>query len=283
MTDAIRPLRSVLYLPASNPRAVEKARTLDCDAVILDLEDAVAPDAKPDARHAAVEAAKAGGFGHRLLAIRVNALSTPWGRDDFAAASTAPVDAIVVPKVDSPAQAAEAVAAAGGKPVWAMIESPRAVIDVAQIAATPGLAALVAGTADLAKDLRARAGNDRLPFLFALSAMLNAARAYGVVALDGIHADIQDLEGVEQTSRQGAELGFDGRTIVHPSHIEPANRAYAPSLEAVENARGLIAAHEQAEAEGRGVTTYKGRLVEVLHVAEARRLLAFAEAISRRG
>lgn len=283
MSDAIRPLRSVLYLPASNARAVEKARTLDCDAVILDLEDAVAPDSKPEARAAAVEAASRGRFGHRLLAIRVNALSTPWGRDDFAAASAASVDAIVVPKVDTPAQATEAVAAAGGKPVWAMIESPRAVIDVARIAATPGLAALVAGTADLAKDLRAKAGNDRLPFLFALSAMLNAARAYGLVALDGVHGDIHDLDGVEQTSLQGAALGFDGRTIVHPSHIELANRAYAPSPEAVDNARGLIAAHEEAQAEGRGVTTYKGRMVEVLHVAEARRLLAFAEAIASRG
>lgn len=283
MSDALRPLRSVLYLPASNARAVEKARTLACDAVILDLEDAVAPDAKPDARRAAVEAAAAGGFGHRLLAIRVNALSTSWGRDDFAAAAAAPVDAIVVPKVDSPEQASEAVAAAGGKPIWAMIESPRAVIDVAQIAATPGVAALVAGTADLAKDLRARASNDRLPFLYALSAMLNAARAHGLVALDGVHGDIHDLEGVEQTSRQGAELGFDGRTIVHPSHIEPANRAYAPSPDAIENARGLIAAHEEAQAEGRGVTTYKGRMVEVLHVAEAQRLLAFAAAIDSRG
>lgn len=278
MTE-LRPLRSVLYLPASNARAVEKARGLPCDAVILDLEDAVAPDAKTGAREAAVAAVREGGFGRRHVAIRVNALATEWSAADFEAVSAAPVDAIVVPKVDTAEQAQAAVAAARGKPVWAMIESPRAVLSVERIAAVPGLGALLAGHADLAKDLRATPGPDRAELLYAMQAMLCAARAFGLVALDGVHTDIQDLDGVTRTSAQGAAMGYDGRTIVHPSHIDAANRAYAPTAEAIEQARGLIAAHEAAVAEGRGVTTYKGRLVEVLHVDEARRLLAFAAAI----
>ena len=274
-----RPMRSVLYLPASNARAIEKSRALACDAVILDLEDAVAPDAKESARAAAVAAVGEGGFGRRLVAIRANGLDTPWGQGDFAAIAASAADAIVVPKVDTPAQAAAAVCAAGGKPVMAMIESPRAVIDCPAIAATPGLAALIAGTSDLAKELRARNDETRGVFLYSLSAMLTAARAHGLVALDGVHLDIPDLASLEATSIQGATMGFDGRTIIHPSHIDAVNRAYSPTDAEIEEARAVIAAYEEARARGAGVATYKGKLVENLHVDIARRMLAFADAI----
>lgn len=282
MTAAIRPRRSVLYMPSSNPRALEKARSLDCDAVILDLEDAVAPDMKEAARAAVVETLKAGGFGHREVAVRVNGFGTPWMTDDFAAIAAARPDAIVVPKVDTADQAAEAVRLGGGLPIWAMIESPRAVLDADRIAAVDGVAALVAGMADFAKDLGATPGVDRLELLYALQRMLIAARAAGILALDGVHADIHDLDGLEVACRQGAAMGFDGKTIVHPNQIEPANRAFSPAPAAIENARGLIAAHESARAEGKGVTTYNGRMVEVLHVETARRLLAYADALARR-
>jgi citrate lyase beta subunit len=280
--SADRPRRSVLYMPASNPRAIEKARGLDCDAVILDLEDAVAPDAKGAARAAAVEALKAGGFGHREMALRVNGFGTEWMADDFAAAVAARPDAIVVPKVDTEAQARAAARLAAGIPVWAMIESPRAVLDCDRIAAVDGVTALVAGMADFAKDIGATPGVDRLELIYALQRMLIAARAAGILALDGVHADIQDLEGLEVACRQGAAMGFDGKTLVHPNQIAPANRAFSPNEAAIEDARGLIAAHEAATAEGRGVTTFKGKMVEVLHVAAARRLLAFADAIAAR-
>ncbi len=280
--SGVRPRRSVLYMPASNPRAVEKARTLACDAVILDLEDAVAPDMKEAARAAVLETLKTGGFGHREVAVRVNGFGTFWIADDFAAIAAAKPDAIVVPKVDSASQAAEAVQLAGGVPVWAMIESPRAVLDADRIAAVAGVTALVAGMADFAKDIGAKPGADRIELLYALQRILIAARAEGRVALDGVHADIGDAEGLEIACRQGAAMGFDGKTLIHPSQIEPANRAFSPDPAAIEEARGLIAAHEAARAEGKGVTTYKGRMVEALHVETARRLLAFAEAIAAR-
>jgi citrate lyase beta subunit len=279
---AARPRRSALYMPSSNPRAIEKARSLDCDTVILDLEDAVAPDMKDDARAAVVETLRAGGFGHREVTVRVNGFGTAWMAADFAAVAAARPDAIVVPKVDRAEQAAEAVQLGQGVPVWAMIESPRAVLDADKIAAVDGVTALLAGMADFAKDIGARPGIDRLELMYALQRMLIAARAAGIVALDGVHADIHDLEGLEVACRQGAAMGFDGKTIVHPNQIEPANRAFSPDPAAIEEARGLIAAHEAARAEGKGVTTYKGRMVEVLHVETARRLLAFADAIAAR-
>jgi citrate lyase beta subunit len=279
---AVRPRRSVLYMPASNARAIEKARTLDCDAVILDLEDAVAPDMKESARTAVLDALEASGFGHRELAVRVNGFGTRWMAEDFAAVAAAKPDAIVVPKVDTPEQAAEAVRLADGTPVWAMIESPRAVLDADKIAAVEGVVALVAGMADFAKEIGARPGVDRLELLYALQRLLIAARAAGIAALDGVHADVQDLDGLEVACRQGAAMGFDGKTLIHPNQIEPANRAFSPDREAIEEARGLIAAHEAARAKGKGVTTYKGRMVEVLHVDAARRLLAFADAIEAR-
>lgn len=269
-------------MPGSNPRAVAKARSLPCDTVILDLEDAVAPDMKDAARAAVLAELKAGGFGHREVTVRVNGFGTPWTAEDFAAVAAARPDAIVVPKVDSVEQAAEAVRLAAGVPVWAMIESPRAVLDADQIAAVAGVAALVAGMADLAKETGARPGTDRLELLYALQRILIAARAGGIVALDGIHADIADLAGLEVACRQGAAMGFDGKTLVHPNQIEPANRAFSPDPAAIDEARGLIAAHEAGRAEGKGVTTYQGRMVEALHVEAARRLLAFAEVIQGR-
>ena len=278
----LRPRRSALYMPASNPRAVAKARSLPCDTVIHDLEDAVAPDMKDSAREAVLAALAAGGFGHREVTVRVNGFGTPWMAADFAVVAAARPDAIVVPKIDSADQAAEAVRLAAGVPVWAMIESPRAVLDADMIAAVPGVTALLAGTADLAKELGATPGADRLELLYALQRLLIAARAAGIVALDGIHADIGDLDGLEVACRQGAAMGFDGKTLVHPNQIEPANRAFSPDPAAIDAAQGLIAAHEAARVEGKGVTTYQGRMVEALHVAAARRLLAFAEAIRRR-
>lgn len=279
MTDTDRPLRSILYLPAANARAIEKARGLGSDAVILDLEDAVAPEAKPGAREAAIAAAAAGGWGARLLLIRVNGLATPWGHADLAAVAGAAVGAVVVPKVDSAAEAAEAVARAGGKPVWPMIETPRGVLAAAAIAATPGVAALVAGMADLAKDLGARPGPDRLPLLHALSHIVLAARAAGVLAFDGVYTAIGDDAGLEAEARQGAALGFDGKTLIHPTQIDIANRIFGPDPAEVEAARRMVAAWDEARAAGKGITTHEGRMVEHLHVESARRLIARAEAI----
>ena len=270
----VRPRRSVLYLPAANARAIAKARTLTCDCVILDLEDAVAPEAKVIARAASVAAVQAGGWGAREVLIRVNGLATPWSADDFAAATEAGVAGIVVPKIDHAADVGVAIHRAGNIPVWAMIETPRGVLAADVIAATPGVAALIAGTADLANDLRARPGADRLPLLYSLSRIVLAARAAGILAFDGVFTDLHDASGCEAEALQGAALGFDGKTLIHPSQIDIANRVFAPSAAEVEAAHGLIAAYEAALAEGRGVTTYQGRLVEVLHVVAAKRVLS---------
>ena len=270
----VRPRRSVLYLPAANARAIAKARTLTCDCVILDLEDAVAPEAKVIARAASVAAVQAGGWGAREVLIRVNGLATPWSADDFAAATEAGVAGIVVPKIDHAADVGVAIHRAGNIPVWAMIETPRGVLAADAIAATPGVAALIAGTADLANDLRARPGADRLPLLYSLSRIVLAARAAGILAFDGVFTALHDASGCEAEALQGAALGFDGKTLIHPSQIDIANRVFAPSAAEVEAAHGLIAAYEAALAEGRGVTTYQGRLVEVLHVVAAKRVLS---------
>ena len=278
-----RPRRSVLYLPASRAGAIAKARTLACDAVILDLEDAVAPDAKDGARASAVAAAAAGGWGPRELLLRVNGLDTRWSEADFAAVRDAAgvprgagFDGVVVPKVDSAADAARAVAAAGGVAVWAMIETPRAVIEAAAIAATPGVTALVAGMADLAKDLRVRPDAARTPLLYSLSAIIVAARAAGILAFDGVHTAIHDAEGFAAEARQGRMLGFDGKTLVHPLQVDAANAIFSPSNDEIAAARGLLAAWDAAVAAGKGITTFEGKMVEVVHVAEAKRLLALA-------
>jgi len=279
----IRPRRSLLYLPASNGRALEKARSLPADCVIIDLEDAVAPDAKEDARNAAVSAIAAGGWGHREIALRVNGLNTRWAADDLAKAASSAADVVVVPKIDGPGDAAAAVAAAGGKPVWVLVETPRAVQAVDAIADVPGIFGLVAGFADLTKDLRARPGPDRMPLWYAMTRIVTAARASQILAFDGVYTDIRDRSGLEAETRQGFAFGFDGKTCVHPDQLGVVNHVYSPDAEAVAHARGLIAAHEAALAAGKGVATFKGKMVEVLHVAEAHRTLSIAEALAEMG
>ena len=285
---AYRPRRSVLYLPASNARAVEKARTLPCDAVILDLEDAVAPDAKPAARQAAVDAVRTGGFGRRELAIRVNSVGTEWHEADLAAACTAGPDAVVVPKVDS-AETVRALAAAFetyGAPartaLWAMVETPTAVLHAAEIAsASDRLAVLVMGTNDLVKELGVEHVPGRLPLQTSLGLTVLGAKAAGVVVLDGVYNDLSNSDGYLDECRQGRALGFDGKTLIHPKQVAAANATYAPSPEAVEDARGLLKAWRAGG--GAGVVTYRGRMVENLHVSTAERVLAFHDAIAALG
>jgi citrate lyase beta subunit len=279
VTDEIRPRRSVLYLPANRESAIAKARVAACDAVILDLEDAVQPDAKDAARAAAVAAARAGGWGGKELLLRVNGMTTAWAAADFAAAEGAGFAALVVPKVDSAEEARAAVAAARGLPVWAMIETPRGVLAAPEVAAVPGVVALLAGMADLAKDLRARPDAARTPLLYALSAIVLAARAAGKMAFDGVFTGVHDLAGLEAEARHGLMLGFDGKTLIHPAQIEVVNRVFSPTPEEVADAQALIAAYEAGLASGAGVTTFKGKLVEIIHVVEAKRVLALAAVV----
>ena len=281
MTDDLRPRRSALYLPANRESAIAKARTLPADCVILDLEDAVQPAAKEAARASAVAAAGSGDWGGKELLLRVNGLATAWSEDDFAAArlvaeTRGTLGGLVVPKVESADAAAWAVSLAGGLPVWAMIETPRGVLDAPAIAAVHGVTALLAGMADLAKDLRCRPDAARTPLLYSLSAIVLAARAAGKMAFDGVFTDIHDAAGFEAEARQGVMLGFDGKSLIHPSQVAPCNLVFSPSPKELADAEGLIAAYEAGLAGGAGVTTYKGKLIEVLHVAEARRLLAMA-------
>ncbi len=282
MTDH-RPRRSVLYLPGANARAIEKARGLAADTVIIDLEDAVAPDAKDAARAAAVAAVQAGGWGGREIAIRVNGPGTIWHEADLAAVRDAAVDVIVVPKVDSPVDAARAVALAGGRPVWVLIETPRAVLQADLIADVPGIEGLVAGFADLTKDLHAKPGPAREPLLYAMGRIVLAARAAGILAFDGVFTDLKDAHGLEAETLQAMAFGFDGKTCIHPDQLDTVNRLFSPSADDVEHARGLIAAHEAAVAAGKGVATFKGKLIEVLHVVEARRTLKIAEVVAELG
>jgi citrate lyase subunit beta/citryl-CoA lyase len=282
----VRPRRSVLYMPASNARALEKARGLDADALILDLEDAVAPGAKEEARALALAALRAGGYGRRELALRVNGAGTPWGAADLAAAARSGAHAVVLPKVESAeaVRAAEADLRGHGAPgelaLWVMVETPRGVLRVAEIAgATPRLACLVMGTSDLVKDLRARHTPGRLEVLTSLSLTVLAARAHGLAALDGVHLDLADEAGFEAACRQGLDLGFDGKTLIHPKTIAVANRVFTPGAEELARARRIIEAHEAAAAAGKGVAVLDGRLVESLHVEDARRVLALAAAI----
>ncbi len=285
----VRPRRSILYVPGSNARALEKARTLPVDGLILDLEDAVAPAAKEEARRTVEAALRAGGFGHREVTVRVNGPGTPWGAEDLALAARSGADAVVLPKVEGPEEvrAAERALAAAGAPeglaLWCMIETPRGVLAAPAIAdATPRLAALVMGTSDLVKDLRARHTPSRVEVLVALGTVLLAARAHGKIALDGVHLDLADDAGFEAACRQGRDLGFDGKTLIHPKTVEVANRIFAPTAEEVADARRIIAAHAEAESAGRGVVVVDGRLVENLHVEAARRIVALADAVAGR-
>ena len=284
---AYRPRRSVLYLPGNNDRALEKAKTLPADGLILDLEDSVAPDHKEVARENACSAARSGSYGQREVTIRVNASGTRWHEDDVSAACAAGPDGILVPKVGSADEVRDLVAALErhGAPehtsLWAMIETPIAVLDVRGIAAASGrLAVLVLGVNDLVKELGARHVPGRQPLLATLSLSLLAARAAGIAILDGVWNDVRDLEGLEAECRQGRDLGFDGKTLIHPAQVEPCNRVFAPSPEEVEEALGIVAAWEAGS--GAGVVTYGGRMVESLHVDTARRVIATDEAIRSR-
>ncbi|GHD40192.1 CoA ester lyase [Thalassobaculum fulvum] len=281
-----RPRRSALYMPGSNPRALEKARDLPCDVIIMDLEDAVAPDAKEAAREAVAAALLTGGYGGRELVLRVNGLDTAWGYADLAFAAGQPVHAVLLPKVESAdaVRRADAVLTAHGAPdelaLWCMMETPRGVLAATGIAgASPRVAGFVMGTSDLAKDLHCLHTPDRLPFVTALGLCLLAARAHGLAILDGVYLDLGDDEGFAASCRQGVEFGFDGKSLIHPKTIATANAAFAPSEAAIAWARRITAAHAAAEAEGKGVLLVDGKLVEALHVAEAKRLVALAERI----
>ncbi|MHB1218598.1 MAG: HpcH/HpaI aldolase/citrate lyase family protein [Alphaproteobacteria bacterium] len=289
MAMDVRPRRSALYMPGSNARALEKARGLPADMLILDLEDAVAPDAKAVARRQVTEALAAGGYGSRELVVRVNGLETSWGRDDIAAVARSRVDAVLLPKVESAATVRETAGllARNGAPdalrIWCMIETPRGVLRAAEIAAAHArLAGFVMGTSDLAKDLHARHVPGRLPLIVSLELCVLAARAHGLAILDGVHLDLDDTEGFAAACRQGAELGFDGKTLIHPKTIAAANEAFAPRGEEIAFAERIIAAHGEAERKGQGVVVVDGKLIESLHVAEAKRLVALAEAIRAR-
>ena len=284
----LRPRRSLLYMPGSNPRALEKAHTLPADGLIIDLEDAVAADAKEGARTIVAAALSAGGYGSRELVLRVNPFDTPWGHADLVAAATMPIDAVLLPKVESAdrVQLTVSLLDALGAPerlaVWCMIETPLGVLAAREIAAaSPRLAALVLGTSDLTKELQALTTRDRLPLITSLGLVMLAARAFRLAILDGVYLDLSDEEGFALSCRQGRELGFDGKTLIHPKQIAPANLAYAPSAEEIEWSRQVIAAHTEAGATGKGVALVDGKLIEGLHVESARRLLALAEGIAR--
>jgi citrate lyase subunit beta/citryl-CoA lyase len=288
----VRPRRSVLYMPGSNPRALEKARELPADVLILDLEDAVAPEAKLQAREAVVKAIQQG-FGDREVLVRINGLDTRWWVEDIDAAASARPDAILVPKVSSPRQLQDLAARLvdmGTDPhvrVWAMMETPLAMLNVRDIAAAAldsetRLAGFVMGTNDLAKDTRARLVPGRAPMLPWLMNCLAAARAYGLDILDGVYNDIGDAAGFAAECRQARDLGFDGKTLIHPRQIEPCNEAFSPAPEEVEVARKIIAAFDLPENENKGVLQVDGRMVERLHAEMARRTVAIADAIAKR-
>ena len=281
---SIRPRRSLLFMPGANSRALEKSRDLPADGLIFDLEDAVAPDAKDAARANVTAAVHRGGYGRRELVLRINPLGSVWGEADLATAASLPLDAVLLPKVESAAQVRDTAArlgAASGLALWCMIETPRGVLAAAEIAAAPRVAALVMGTSDLTKDLRAREMPDRLPLLTSLQLVLLAARAHGLAALDGVHLDLADDAGFAAACVQGRALGFDGKTLIHPKQIAPANAAFAPAAAEVAQARDIIAAHQAALAAGKGIVVVDGRLVENLHVEAAQRTVALAEAIAR--
>jgi citrate lyase subunit beta/citryl-CoA lyase len=276
-------------MPGANTRALEKGRTLPADCLILDLEDSVSADSKVQARQNILEAIARGGYGHRELIIRINALSSPWGYDDLAAASTSGADAVLLPKVESAdtVRQAELVMNTAGAPpemaIWAMMETPIGTLNVEEISASsPRLSCLVMGTSDLAKDLHASHTRDRIPMITSLGMCLLAARAYNLAILDGVHLDLRDDEGLAYSCRQGLDMGFDGKTLIHPRTIGIANEVFSPSPEEVEWSHKIIDAHAAAMAEGKGVAVYEGKLIENLHVENAHRIVALAAAIEQR-
>jgi citrate lyase subunit beta / citryl-CoA lyase len=288
-TEDLRPRRSVLYMPGANERALEKAKTLPADALILDLEDAVAPDAKEEARDRVCAAAASGEYGHREVTIRANGIGTQWHDADVTAIATSGAAAIVIPKVNTAddVRAVEAALVAAGAPddlaIWAMIETPQAIFNAREIAtASDRLTGFVMGTNDLVKELQAQFVPGRAPLQASLSMAVLAARAAGIVVLDGVFNDLEDADGFVAECEQGRALGMDGKTLIHPKQVEPCNQVFAPSEDEVAHAREVIAAFEQATAEGRGVVTVNGRMIENLHVEQSRRIVAQADSIAAR-
>jgi citrate lyase subunit beta/citryl-CoA lyase len=282
-----RPRRSALYLPASNAKAIAKARTLPCDVVILDLEDAVAPEAKAEARAAAIAAVTEGGFGHREVAIRANGLDTEWGAADIAAIAASRADAVLVPKVNSPADIERYERALADAPksmqLWAMIETCESVANLTEIgrcAASTRLSLWIMGTNDLAKEMRAQLTPCRTPFLPFLSMAVAAARANGVAILDGVCNEFRDMEAFEAEARQGLMFGFDGKSLIHPAQIDPCNRVFSPGEAELAWAHAVIAAFDQPENAGKGAIRVEGKMAELLHLEQARRLVAMAERIA---
>jgi citrate lyase subunit beta/citryl-CoA lyase len=286
--STIRPRRSCLYMPGANAKALEKAKTLAADVLLLDLEDSVAPEAKPDARDAVAAAVKAGGYGKREVIVRVNGFAPGWGRDDIRAICAAGPNGVLAPKVESAADIEaldDALTEAGlseHATLWVMIETPRAFLNIAAIAAAAKgtrLSAFVLGLNDYAKETRARAGAARASFYYAMGAAIAAARAEGLTAIDGVYNDIADAAGFEAECQQGLEFGFDGKTLIHPSQIGTCNTIFAPSAEEVARARAVIAAFAAPENAGKGVLKVDGKMTELLHLDEARRVVAVSEAI----
>ncbi|UWQ63359.1 CoA ester lyase [Leisingera caerulea] len=280
MDPRARPYRSVLYIPGSKPRALEKAKTLPVDAVIFDLEDAVSVDEKPNARATLAQALEAGGFGARMKIVRINGLDTEWGREDAISAAKMDCDAILLPKVNSPADLDALAEITGDIPLWAMMETPRGMLNAAAIAAHPKLQGMVMGTNDLAKELQTRYRPDRLPMMAGLGLCLLAAKAEGLVIVDGVYNAFKDAEGLAAECAQGRDMGFDGKTLIHPAQVEVANAAFAPTEREIDTSRRQIAAFEEAQAAGQGVAVVDGKIVENLHVATAREILAKADAIA---
>lgn len=289
MPASVRPRRSILYMPGSNPRAMEKGRELPADGLILDLEDAVSPDAKREGRQGIVGALKQReAYAWRELIVRVNGLDTPWGHADLTAMARAGADAILLPKVegaDTVRRALHVLDLAGAPAelaIWCMIETPRGILHVEEIADTERVVCLVMGTSDLTKDLQAHHTPSRLPMLVSLGTCLLAARAARISILDGVHLDLADETGFAESCLQGRDLGFEGRTLIHPKQIAPANAAFGPTETEVSWARRIIEAYDAARAAGKGVVVVDGKLVENLHVLEARRIVALAEMIEAR-
>ncbi|MEK7989779.1 MAG: CoA ester lyase [Thiotrichaceae bacterium] len=282
----LKPRRSVLYMPGSNARALEKAKTLSVDSLIFDLEDAVSPDAKQQAREQITQAVNAGGYGEREVIVRVNGLDTEWGKDDIAAIAKLPIDGVLLPKIDQAQQVLEAIQLLdenGGSaelPIWIMAETPQGMFNIESIAGShPRLKTIVMGTSDLAKEMRVRHTPDRIGMLVPLSLCVMAARVHGLDIVDGVYLDLENAEGFEAACIQGRDMGFDGKTLIHPKQIAASNQVFAPSEAEIKHAEKVIQAWDEAQQAGKGVVVVSGRLVENLHVEEAKRMLALSGAI----
>ncbi|MGR3634442.1 MAG: HpcH/HpaI aldolase/citrate lyase family protein [Shimia sp.] len=280
MDQRARPFRSVLYIPGSKDRALEKARGLPVDAIIFDLEDAVSPDEKDNARATLAAALDQGGYGSRMRIVRINGLDTQWGEADAKAAADMDCDAVLLPKVESTEQLDALAALIGDKPIWAMMETPRGMLMAAEIAAYSQLTGFIMGTNDLAKELQTRFRADRLPMMAGLGLCLLAAKAEGIVIVDGVYNAFKDADGLKVECDQGRDMGFDGKTLIHPAQVDVANAAFAPSDAEIDLANRQIAAFEEVEASGQGVAVVDGKIVENLHVVTAREILAKADAIA---